>query len=67
VQANRIGHVDHGGPLSLPQLKFIQEGITIAVFLGFTVWIAKEPPSGTDLIGFGIVFVGVAVAMWGRM
>src|SRR3954469_13409913 len=65
--ANRIGYVTNGGPLSLPQLKIIQEGITIAVFLAFTVWVAKETPRVTDLVGFGIVFLGVAVAMWGRM
>jgi uncharacterized protein (DUF486 family) len=67
VPANRMGHVDHGGPFSLPQLKIIQEAITIAVFLAFTVYVAGERPRGTDLVGFGIVFVGVAVAMWGRM
>jgi len=29
VPANRIGHVDHGGALGLPQLKIIQEAITL--------------------------------------
>jgi uncharacterized protein (DUF486 family) len=67
VPANRWGHVDHGGPFTLPQLKVIQEGITLCVFLAFTVWVTGERPRGTDLLGFGIVFVGVAVAMWGRM
>jgi uncharacterized protein (DUF486 family) len=67
VPANRLGHVDHGGPMTLPQLKIIQEGITIVVFLAFTVYVAGERPRGTDLVGFGIVFLGVAVAMWGRM
>src|SRR3954470_21665721 len=44
VPANRIGHADYGGPLSLPQLKIIQEAVTICVFLGFTVWVAAERP-----------------------
>jgi len=67
VPANRYGHVDHGGPFTLPQLKVIQEGITLCVFLGFTVLVARERPRETDLAGFGLVFLGVAVAMWGRM
>lgn len=66
VPANRMGHVDHGGPLSLPQLKIIQEAITLAVFLVFTVWVAKEKPRTTDLIAMGLVAAGVVVAMLGR-
>ena len=37
VPANRIGHADHGGPFSLIQLKVIQEVLTLAVFVGFTL------------------------------
>jgi uncharacterized protein (DUF486 family) len=66
VPANRIGHADYGGPLSLPQLKIIQEAVTICVFLGFTVWVAAERPRPTDLFAFGLIFAGVAVSMWGR-
>ena len=36
VPANRLGHVDHGGPFTLVQLKVIQEVITLAVFAVFT-------------------------------
>jgi uncharacterized protein (DUF486 family) len=67
VPANRIGHVDHGGPLTLPQLKIIQEAITLTVFLVFTLYVARERPRGTDLVAIGLVFLGVAVAMGGRM
>lgn len=66
VPANRMGHVDHGGPLSLPQLKIIQEAITLIVFLVFTVWVAKEKPRTTDLVAMGLVLAGVVVAMVGR-
>jgi uncharacterized protein (DUF486 family) len=66
VPANRYGHVDRGGSFTLPQLKVIQEAVTLAVFIAFTVWVAKERPRGTDYAAFGLVFAGVAVAMWGR-
>lgn len=67
VPANRMGHVDHGGPLTLPQLKIVQEAITLAVFLVFTIYVAGEKPRGTDLIAMGLIVCAVAVAMWGRM
>jgi uncharacterized protein (DUF486 family) len=35
VPANRIGSAEYGGPLSLPQLKVLQECITLLVFTGF--------------------------------
>lgn len=67
VPANRLGHVDHGGPMTLPQLKVLQEAITLAVFIVFTIYIAGEKPRGTDLAAFGLIFAAVGVAMWGRM
>ena len=67
VPANRVGHVDYGGPFSLPQLKIIQEVITLAVFLVFTIWVAHEKPRGTDLAAMGLMIGAVGIAMWGRM
>ena len=67
VPANRMGHTDYGGPLTLPQLKIIQEAITLAVFLAFTILVAGEKPRGTDLAAMALVGCGVAVAMWGKM
>lgn len=67
VPANRLGHVDHGGPMTLPQLKVVQEAITLAVFIVFTIYVAGEKPKGTDLAAFGLIFAAVGVAMWGRM
>lgn len=42
VPANRMGHVDHGGPYSLVQLKVIQEVITLAVFTVFALLAFKQ-------------------------
>jgi uncharacterized protein len=66
VPANRMGHIEHGGAFSLPQLKVIQEAITLGVFLVFTIVVANEKPRGTDLAAFGLIFAAVAVSMWGR-
>lgn len=37
VPANRLGHVDYGGPFSLVQLKVVQEVITLVVFVVFSL------------------------------
>lgn len=42
VPANRLGHVDHGGPYSLVQLKVIQEVITLVVFAGFALFAFRQ-------------------------
>lgn len=66
VPANRLGHVDHGGSLTLPQLKILQEAVTLAVFTAFTVLVAKEKIRGSDALAMLLVFAGVAVSMLGR-
>ena len=66
VPANRMGHVDYGGPLTLPQLKIIQEVITLAVFLVFTTLVARERPRTSDLAAMGLIACAVVVTMWGR-
>jgi uncharacterized protein (DUF486 family) len=66
VPANRIGHVSNGGPFTLPQLKVLQEAITLVVFAGFTVLVAKEKLRGTDLAAFVLVFAAVAISQYGR-
>jgi len=40
VPANRIGHE----VMNVGQLKILQEVITLAVFLPFSIWYLKEPP-----------------------
>lgn len=66
VPANRIGHIDHGGTLSLPQLKILQEAITLAVFTAFTIWVAKEKMRINDAVALGLILAAVTVSMMGR-
>jgi len=66
VPANRLGHIDHGGPFTLSQLKIMQEAITLVVFTLFTIFVAHEKPRVNDYIAFALIFAAVAVAMLGR-
>lgn len=66
VPANRIGHVSQGGPFTAPQLKIIQEAITLVVFTVFAVLVLKEKPRINDGIAMGLVMLAVVVSMWGR-
>ncbi len=66
VPANRLGHAGLGGVYSAAQLKILQEGIAITVFLGFSLWYLKETPRWQDLAGFGLILAGLAVALSGR-
>ncbi len=66
VPANRLGHVDHGGPFTLPQLKILQECITLAVFTAFSIGVARERLRVQDVVAFALVLAAVAVSMWGR-
>ncbi|MGF1633768.1 MAG: DMT family protein [Phycisphaerae bacterium] len=53
VPANRLGH----GVLSLPQLKIMQEVITLAVFVPFAVLYMKEQPR-LDFLWAGLCLLG---------
>lgn len=66
VPANRLGHIDHGGPFTAPQLKIIQEAITLTVFAGFSILVLKEKPRPNEYVAFGLIMAAVVVAMWGR-
>lgn len=66
VPANRLGHVEHGGPFTLPQLKILQEAITLVVFSLFTVLVARERLRVHDGIAFLLVFAAVVVSVGGR-
>ena len=66
VPANRLGHASFGGPLSAPQLKIIQEAITLLVFAAFSVLILKEKPRVNEYVAMLMIFGAVVVAMWGR-
>lgn len=66
VPANRLGHVSTGGPFTAPQLKIIQEAITLVVFSVFAALVLKERLRTSDMVGFALVFAGVAVSVLGR-
>ena len=53
VPANRIGHQT----MNLGQLKILQEVITLAVFVPFSVWYMKEPLK-LDYLWAGLCIVG---------
>ncbi|MCA2009899.1 DMT family protein [Cereibacter sphaeroides] len=54
VPANRIGH----GYFSAAELKTIQEVITLAVFVAFSVFYLKESLSWNHLVGFTLIAAG---------
>lgn len=66
VPANRLGHASFGGPFTAPQLKVIQEAITLLVFAGFSIAILKERPRINEWVAFGLILLAVVVAMSGR-
>lgn len=66
VPANRVGHVSQGGPFTAPQLKIIQEGITLTVFAVFSIFVLHEKLRWTDMASFALIFAGVAVGMLGK-
>lgn len=65
VPANRLGHIAHGGPFTAPQLKVIQEAITLVVFSVFTLVVLKEKLRPNDILAFLLVMAAVAVSVWG--
>ncbi len=64
--ANRLGHVQHWRPFTRPQLKVIQEAITLAVFAVFSVTVLKELRGQGICWRSGLIMAGVVVAMWGK-
>lgn len=60
VPANRHGSSINGGPFNLWQLKLIQEGISISVFIIFTlVFFKTEELRWNHVVGFLFLFVSV--------
>ncbi|MBX3358437.1 MAG: DMT family protein [Phycisphaeraceae bacterium] len=66
VPANRYGHISHAGPFTAPQLKIIQEAITLTVFAAFSIVVLGEKLRLQDAVAFALIMAGVAVSMWGR-
>jgi uncharacterized protein (DUF486 family) len=59
VPANRLGH----SYFSAAQLKTIQEVITFAVFIGFSVYYLKEPIRWNHLLGFSVIILGAYIVL----
>ena len=55
VPANRIGHEY----FSAPQLKIMQEAITIVVFSIFSIFYLKEDLRWNDVVGFILILLAV--------
>ncbi|KRA14951.1 hypothetical protein ASE43_11650 [Lysobacter sp. Root983] len=53
VPANRIGSAVY----SAPQLKGMQEVITLLVFAGFSAWYLEQPLKWNHWAGFGLIVV----------
>ncbi len=66
VPANRIGSAGNGGPFTTPQLKILQEALTMTVFIVFTITVMGEKPRWTDYAGMMLIFAGAAVAFLGK-
>ena len=62
VPANRFGH----GRFSAPQLKIIQEAISITVFILFSIVYLRETPNWRSGLAFGLIFAAVILAMSGK-
>lgn len=63
VPANRIGH----GHFTAPQLKIIQEVISIAAFVLFNAVYLKDRIRGSDWLAFGLILAAVVVMMAPRV
>ena len=62
VPANRIGSAVY----TTAELKVIQEGITLVVFIGFSAVVLHEPIKISTLAGFALIFAGVGVVFLGK-
>ena len=62
VPANRIGHEQ----LSVPQLKILQEIITLSVFVPFAIFYLREPPK-LDYLWAALCLCGAAYFMFRGM
>ena len=66
VPANRLGSANLGGPFSTWQLKVMQEGVGLLVFIVFVLIYLRELPRWQDLLGITMILGGLVVALWQR-
>lgn len=62
VPANRMGH----GFFTAPQLKIIQEVISISVFIVFCLTYLDEPIRWNYVVSFCLIVLAVVFALWHR-
>lgn len=65
VPANRLGHGEGG--FSAPQLKIIQEVISISVFLAFSYVYLRETPRWNEWVAFALVLAAIVAMVWPRL
>lgn len=62
VPANRMGHIEHGGPFNMFELKTIQEAISIFVFVLVNIFVFKEGAlQWNHVLGFVLIVLAVFV------
>lgn len=60
VPANRLGYVEQGGRFDLYELKAIQEGLSILIFVVLNVFLFKSGKLGLNhLLGFSLIALGI--------
>ena len=63
VPANRVGYTE----LSLPQLKIMQEAITLSVFAVFAYFYFGEGIKWNHAVSFAFLLGAVLFAFWGQL
>jgi hypothetical protein len=63
VPANRLGH----GQFTVPQLKIIQEVISISVFVLFSMIYLRERPGWNDWLAFGLIVAAVVAMLYPKL
>jgi uncharacterized protein (DUF486 family) len=61
VPANRYGSVKFGGQFTAPQLKILQEGLTLSVFIVISLIMLGEAPRPRDYLGMLLILAGLLV------
>lgn len=63
VPANRLAHVEQGGPFTAPQLKVIAEIFSLTTFAVFSAIVLKERLRWVDLGAFALILAGVLLSL----
>ena len=63
VPANRLGH----GQFTAPQLKIIQEVISITTFVLFSLWYLGEAPRWNEWLAFGLILAAVLAMLYPQL